>query len=284
MLGDPHQLPPVESGLFFGDLVNLAEGPLKDQVTMLSKCMRAELDAIVNLAATINSGSWEQFNSIAAEGDVGCKFYDPALPSYEIQKRLIDASLPRYPCCSDADPAELLTLFNDFKLLTPLRKGPFGVDALNGLIKEAASRKLPKGAPLIAPILIASNDYRLELYNGETGVLIKQDARDEKIRKGDIALFPSNDPNDDTLRSIPALLLPRFEYAYAMSIYKSQGSEFNEVLIFLPDGASHLGRDILYTAATRAKKKLQILSTEAALKATIEKQSQRFSCIFDRLA
>lgn len=289
MLGDPHQLPPVESGLFFGDLVDLKKGPLEGQVSTLTKCLRAELEAIVNTAEAVKKGDWLQFKHLlkdeASKTTVSCDLYEEGCSSYEIQKNLLAKALPHIPFHhkSGTTHEELLEIFNHFKILTPLRKGPFGVDTLNALIKEAIGKKLPKGTPLIAPILIVSNDYRLELFNGETGVLIKQDAKDEKLGKGDIVLFPGRNLEEESVRILPALLLPKFEYAYAMSVYKSQGSEFDHVVIFLPDGSSLLGRDVLYTGATRAKKRLEIVSTETTLKTTIEQHTKRFSCIFERL-
>ncbi len=84
-------------------------------------------------------------------------------------------------------------------------------------------------------------------------------------------------------RKIPAVLLPPFEYAYCLSVHKSQGSEFDHVLLLMPEGAEVFGREVLYTAVTRAKKKLEVWSTETVLQNALKRPSQRLSGISSRL-
>lgn len=86
--------------------------------------------------------------------------------------------------------------------------------------------------------MITSNDYRLELFNGEIGILLN-----------DIAYFPSG-------KSIPVLQLPPHDLAFALTVHKSQGSEFNDVLLLLPE--TQVSRPLLYTAVTRARQKITL--------------------------
>jgi exodeoxyribonuclease V alpha subunit len=122
--------------------------------------------------------------------------------------------------------------------------------------------------------MIATNDLKLNLYNGEVGVLVRTLSRnrdDYPLMEGDFALFSD--------RKIPALLLPRFEYAYCLSVHKSQGSEFDHVLVLLPDGSEKFGKEMLYTAATRARKKLEVWGNVKTVDKILQKNNIRLSGI-----
>ncbi len=145
------------------------------------------------------------------------------------------------------------------QLLTPLRKGPYGSDQLNQLLYQEHQKR---GARNI-PILITVNDPHLSLYNGDVGVL-KQDEQCATFADG---------------RSIPQYLLPHYEYAYALSVHKSQGSEYDRVLIVLPQGSEVFGREMLYTALTRAKKGVTLLAHPGVLETIVKTHSNRLSGI-----
>ena len=105
------------------------------------------------------------------------------------------------------------------------------------------------------PIIITKNDYTLGLTNGQVGVLHNGNAYFEEI--------------NGAYRRIPEVLLSSYEKAFCLSVHKSQGSEFSEVVLYLPEGSERFGRKMLYTAITRAKKKLTIYSALDTLKACI---------------
>jgi len=135
-----------------------------------------------------------------------------------------------------------------------------------------------RGKPFIAPIIITKNDYRLDIFNGEVGLLVRahfqHTHKELELTSHDYALIVGK---DGEIRSIPALLLPAFEYAYCLSVHKSQGSEFNHVLLLLPEGSEVFGREVLYTAATRARQKLDLWATQSILESTIKRKSYRLS-------
>ncbi|NGX60702.1 MAG: RecBCD enzyme subunit RecD [Chlamydiae bacterium] len=220
LLGDPDQLPPVEVGHFFADLA-LSHQP----VSYLTHCLRAELQEIVEMGAAVKRGEVVPF---------------APLPS---QKSLVDSLLPRLS-------------EESFALLTPMRKGPYGADALNALL-YAAHRK--RGGKKI-PILITRNDPSLNLFNGDTGFYFPE----EKI-----ACFGE--------KEIPHYLLPHYSYAYALSIHKSQGSEYDRVTILLPPGSEVFGREVLYTAITRAKSQVELFTDAKTLEALLGKRTFRLS-------
>jgi len=118
-------------------------------------------------------------------------------------------------------------------------------------------------------IIITRNDYSKELFNGDVGIMIK-DAngtyRAFFYRSGSFISFPVN-------------LLPSWELAFAMTVHKSQGSEFDDVLLVLPDDENHrlLTRQIVYTGITRAKKRVLLYGSQPALNNALEKKIERQS-------
>src|SRR5262249_11532711 len=155
------------------------------------------------------------------------------------------------------EPLELFAKFNQFRILTPFRKGPFGYEALNALCHKNLAKTLRLGERSVIPIIVVATDYGLELFNGEVGILVCHHKVNEfsAFQKGDYALFPGNslEKAGQSMRQIPAILLPKFEYAYCLSVHKSQGSEFERVLLLLPEGSEIFGREVLYTGVTRAR-------------------------------
>lgn len=287
LLGDPHQLPPVEAGSLFADLIayrktssNQQQHPIE-----LKKCLRAELQGIIDFADSINAGDVNRTLGFLSNRE-SCGVSRVQLSEQD----LIEYACPYFPSTDHFDehnPQKILEAFNQFRLLSPLRKGSFGVDELNRLFLKQMIKKISRGV-FIAPIMLVNNDARLELFNGEVGILVRRnrfssDFQDLQCQEGDYALFPSKNQSDCEARKFPALLLPKFEYAYCLSVHKSQGSEFDHVLLLMPEGAQVFGREVLYTAATRAKKKLEILGDDEILKETIQRCSHRFSGVLPRL-
>ncbi|MFN4174167.1 MAG: ATP-dependent RecD-like DNA helicase, partial [Parachlamydiaceae bacterium] len=131
-------------------------------------------------------------------------------------------------------------------LLTPMKQGPYGVNQINRVHSKRGD----------IPIIILENDEEFELFNGDMGFI-----RQNRAWIGG--------------REFPINLLPRYDYAYALSIHKSQGSEFDQVHLLLPEGAEEFGRNLLYTGATRAKKSLTLYANEETIRKTIASPSTR---------
>lgn len=258
LLGDPNQLPSVEAGGVFADLVNSGIS----HPVVLKQCMRAELKVIVDFAAIIQANRYEEALSFFSQGiehhEINANFKNEimqeALPFFEGEWQ---------------DPLEMIAFFNRFRILSPLRKGPYGIEAINALFRK-------KRMPFI-PIILTKNDSEMGLFNGETGVLVKKDPNQEAFQAGDFAIFPGDNPKET--KKIPAILLPPFEEAYCLSVHKSQGSEFNQVLLVLPEGSEIFGKQVLYTAVTRAKQKLAIWGSLSTFKQTLAHPCFRLSGI-----
>lgn len=254
-LGDPDQLPPVGSGSIFKDLLgkSLNQSPL-------SQCLRTEIQDIVDSSRLVQKGDVEEFLKIAQS-----KNLFKELPSKNL---LLDQLLSKIPRVnnSDSDYQKLKT-FLSYKILTSMKKGEYGADLLNQSIYQLLSKNL------YHPILITSNDYQLELYNGDIGILTPN---------GEVIFFSRHSKqqyalNDEGIRRIPVALLPSYEWAYCLSIHKSQGSEYERISIIISPTSELFGRELLYTAITRAKKEFEIFSDRHTLKKLVKNRCVRVS-------
>lgn len=278
MLGDAHQLPSIESGSIFLDLVNYLRSSekTKQHVAELQVCLRAELQGIIELANTINKGEKEKILRILhTGGETGVLFSSFKENEGKKMQRELLKRASAYFVTHEHDYEGIFAAFNRFRILSPLRKGELGVETLNRLFLDA-SLKDCSGDTFSAPILITRNDYKQELFNGEIGLLVcrRSEGRQE-LHAGDFALFPGK--GSLPMRKIPALLLPRYEYAYCLSVHKSQGSEFDHVLLVLPRESQLSSRELLYTGVTRARKKIEIWGAESTIKHLSNQSSHRLS-------
>ncbi len=168
----------------------------------------------------------------------------------------------------------LMALLGVTRLLSPLRHTGRGCLHLNDLLRRKLEARFDPASASPhtpgfhgAPLLIARNDPRTGLFNGEIGVWLRRDT-------GLIACFRRS---DRWLR-IPAALLPPNEPAFATTVHKSQGSEFDEVVLVLPEAGNRLlTREILYTAVTRARKVVGICGSRVALAQALEQRARRRS-------
>ncbi len=271
LLGDPHQLPSVEAGSVFADLVQLSHKISIPSIS-LSVCMRAELKSLVNFGALINSGKGQKaleqcFDNEQAEIQL--------IPLEKHPKQFIKRSIAIFHSYLHVQRE------TPFRILSPLRKGPFGSETINQLIWEKLIDSLPNTGTVTIPIMVTVNDYKQELFNGETGILI----RSLPLRSSsyeDYAIFPSRQ-GDRQERKISAALLPKYELAFCLSVHKSQGSEFDNVILLLPEGSQNFGREMLYTAITRARKSIEIHGTQETFLETVSRKNLRLSQIKERV-
>ncbi|NGX57180.1 MAG: RecBCD enzyme subunit RecD [Chlamydiae bacterium] len=254
LLGDSHQLPPVEAGSLFTDMIGLLE-----EVGELTHCIRVELQGIRDLSEAIYEGDVDKSLFLLNSQDRGVTklSFNSERISQLLQDIVLYAS-ELQPKLKDLSYESIKAYLESFCLLSPLRRGLFGVDSLNQKIFENLKNDFAR------PIMITKNDSRFGLFNGDTGVLVN----------GDTAIFLDVEKG---LKKIPSILLPNFEYAYCMSVHKSQGSEFDHVALLMPQGAEIFGREVFYTGVTRARKQVDIWGSDDTLRATIEKRSVRYS-------
>jgi len=125
-------------------------------------------------------------------------------------------------------------------------------------------------------VLVTENDYNHKLFNGDTGIMLP-DPETGNLR----AFFAAP---DGTVRAIPPEFLPKHETAFAMTVHKSQGSEFDRVLMVLPpEDSVLLTRELIYTGITRAKQSVTIWSDAAVFSAAVKRRTERRSGLRERL-
>ncbi|RCV89071.1 exodeoxyribonuclease V subunit alpha [Vreelandella rituensis] len=194
----------------------------------------------------------------------------------------------------DAWAKAILKAHTAFQLLTPLRQGPYGVNALNERIEQALTHEGLVQKPDDTtrwyegrPVLVTGNDYGLKLMNGDIGITLYAPQQfDSATDDSSVTLRVAFPDGKGGIRWVLPSRLQRIETVYAMTVHKSQGSEFDHTALVMPDTLSPiLTRELIYTAVTRAKKTFTLLSpgdeTEQGLLArAIERRIQRHSQLF----
>ncbi|MFC1523958.1 exodeoxyribonuclease V subunit alpha [Thermodesulfobacteriota bacterium] len=178
-----------------------------------------------------------------------------------------------------SDPGKALDSLGRFGILCALRKGPFGSEQVN-----ASVQKILAGDGVIThdqfywgrPLMITRNHYESGLYNGDVGVILP--GSDD----GSLRFFA---PGDGViLKRVLPQKLPENETCYAMTVHKSQGSEFDHVLLIIPDSMSPvLCRELMYTALTRARKTVQVWGSKDVLQQAVKTGAQRRSGLSEKL-
>jgi exodeoxyribonuclease V alpha subunit len=253
--------------------------PFADAVIELRDSHRFGSDSgLGRLAATIRAGDADAVVEglrVGAFPGIESEPASVADPSSSVTERYVEVFAG---LAGHADPATALREAGRVRVLTALREGPSGCVTLNAALEHRLRQRAGVGAGAAwyagRLLLVIENDYGTELFNGDIGIVLA-DADGHLL-----AWFPSG----DGVRSLPLQALPAHESAYAMTIHKSQGSEFDEVMIVLPaDDARVLGRELLYTAVTRARGAVRLLASDEALRRTIGRSTRRHSGLADRL-
>ncbi|MBK1716130.1 exodeoxyribonuclease V subunit alpha [Thiocystis violacea] len=192
------------------------------------------------------------------------------------------------PAALDAWARAVIQAQGGFQLLTPLRRGAWGVEGLNRRILEVLSRG--PSAPLGAvgerhwfpgrPVLVTRNDQALKLMNGDIGITLALPVRraDGCVERLLRVAFPAGD-GADSIRWILPSRLPAVETVFAMTVHKSQGSEFTHTALILPDARNPvLTRELIYTGITRSKEVFSLLfSREEVVREALDQRVERIS-------
>src|SRR5690625_450449 len=199
------------------------------------------------------------------------------MPAAQVLAR-VGESFARLAACDS--PTEALACAGRLRVLTALREGLAGCSSINAAIEQWLRRRVQ--APARARwypgrlVMVVENDVGSGLFNGDIGVAMKYSNGRMDVH------FPASSGG---VRSFPVQALPAHETAFAMTIHKSQGSEFDEVMLVLPaSDARVLGRELLYTGITRARERVHLVAGDAVIEATIARSTRRCSGLADRLS
>jgi exodeoxyribonuclease V alpha subunit len=291
LLGDRDQLASVEPGAVLADIVDAAASPgspLQNAVVTLEKNFRfSEQSGIHKLCGAVRQGEASQAVRILREQSypdlVSSELYEPA----ELATKFSAAVLAGFSAfAAEKDPMAALAQLKTFRMLSALRRGPFGVERLNrhieSILEEAGLIPHRLTSSYAGkPVLITQNDYQLQLYNGDVGILLP----DAEANENPAQLWAWFIGKENRLRRFAPARLPQHEAAYAMTVHKSQGSEFDRVLFILPDAdAPVLTRELIYTGLTRARSQVELWWNEAVFTQAVTRRAERNSGLRDLLA
>ncbi len=263
-------------------------GRLADGIVVLRRSYRfGEGSGIGRLARRVNAGDAAGvLDALSDPGDPDTRWQEaePGEAAYALLAKHVVKGYRDY--LSTGDPGLALERFERFRILCAVRAGPFGVDAVNGLARRAlaAAGLLPAergGADAWyggRPVLIVRNDYELGLFNGDMGIAMPDPGR----AGGEPGVFfpaAAGSP-----RRFEPFRLSSHETVFAMTVHKSQGSEFDDVLLVLPDrDCPVLTRELIYTAVTRARRTVTLWGRRRILAAALARTVERASGLRDRL-
>ncbi|MBN1094658.1 exodeoxyribonuclease V subunit alpha [Blastococcus sp. TML/C7B] len=287
LVGDPDQLTPVDAGAVLSDLVQrpardgaapvqLGTGAERDDTADLTDKEREQLSTgvvrlrgsqrfgagIAGLAEAVRQGEADRvLELLAAGGDLAL---DPDPTALEERIREVAAELRA--AAERGDAVRCLALLGRHRLLCAHQRGPAGVSTWNErvgrLIGAAPGEWLPG-----APLLVTANDYENKLWNGDTGVVVRtEDGPRAAFLRGDGPAL------------VPLSRLSAVSSAHALTVHRSQGSQFEEVAVLLPPASSPLlTRELLYTAVTRASRSVRIVGSADEVRAAVGRQVVRAS-------
>lgn len=265
LLGDKDQLASVESGAVLADLI----AALPNNAVELKQSYRFE-DGIKKLADAVNQQQHKLAWSILSADDESTWMLEQEhLTPYVLSQREDYVRLVN----SNAEFTDVYWAFGRFQVLCSNRHGKNGAVALNHAFEQALfGQSSTYGAASWypgRPVMVTQNNPALHIYNGDIGICLP-----DKEQNGNLMVFFMK-PDGTVKKYLPARM-PLCETVFAMTIHKSQGSEFDEALIVLPETINPvLSKELLYTAITRAKKKIKIVAEENVFAATINRKMER---------
>jgi exodeoxyribonuclease V alpha subunit len=246
ILGDADQLPPVDGGSVFRDLTDLL-------AIRLQFSHRTQKEGLHRLFNAVRNGDATPLLDVLEPLPADLYAW------IESEFRL-------------TDPEQ----FERTRIICPLRKGPFGVDALNQGLLSRLQKRLTIGQTWSAPILVTSNEAHLKLYNGTPGTL-------KGTYQGGAIPYGSEEVQFADGRTFTLRQLSGYEFAFALSAHKSQGSEFNRVVCLMPLGSEEFCREALYTAMTRAKEEIRLVGSREILEKMLYARSHVESGFRERM-
>src|SRR5471032_716585 len=314
-LGDRDQLASVEAGAVLGDICRFAEqgysperatqlsyltgcpleptqapgaASVRDSLCLLRRSYRFDAGSGIGLlASAVNAGNSAAAAEVLAKGLPEVRGY-PLNETDDFQS-LLDACVSGYkPYLQEVAQGRsadaVLEAFGRFQVLCALREGPFGVKGLNERIEQLLNRKgfIRRPAALAGkwyagrPVMISRNDSALGLFNGDIGIALQDE-------QGELRVWFQLPGGE--VKSVQPSRLPAHETAYAITVHKSQGSEFEHTLLVLPNHSLPvLTRELVYTAITRAKTKLSLYASEKVFSIATRTRTQRRSGLAHRLS
>jgi len=285
LVGDPGQLASVEAGTVLGDIVGTTgpavAGPLARHVVVLTRVHRFG-EGIARLASAIRDGRSDDAVAELRGGDTAIGWIAPdggpdGLAA--VREDAVAAGRKIVEAARRGDAEGALGLLAGFRVLCAHRRGIYGVAEWTATLERWLAERVSGfrvGAPWYVgrPVIVTANDYALGLFNGDTGVVVAE-------ADGHPAVAFAR--GTSVVRVAPARLADA-ETVQAMTIHKSQGSQFETVVVVIPEQSSPLlTRELLYTGVTRARARVVVVGSEASIRAAVDRPIARASGLRERL-
>jgi exodeoxyribonuclease V alpha subunit len=294
LVGDPGQLASIEAGAVLGDIVGAGaegagpglgahrSGPPGPEIVVLDRVHRFG-GGIARLATAIRSGDGDAVMELLRAGADDVTWLDldvaeqDALPA--VSEPALAAARATLRAARAGQAREALDALGSFRILCAHRRGPYGVATWTARMESWLAAELADLDPedrwyIGRPLLVNENDYELRLNNGDTGVI---------VALGDGRVAAAFARGEETIEHSPNRL-GAVDTVYAMTVHKSQGSQFHDAAVLLPPPESRiLTRELLYTAATRAQRHLILAGTEESVRAAVGRPVARASGLGRRL-
>lgn len=252
---------------------------IDDSLVVLQQSYRfAQQSGVARLAQAVTMANLAELSALLEQQGEDVRVVE-ATGNAEITMLKEQISRLYAPLFTAAGPQEALLIFSANRILCALREGPTGVEGINALAEQlfrhsgriASGQRIYQGLPL----MILHNDYTVGLFNGDTGIVWPDD-------QGTLRAWFWDDTND--VRAIPLASLPAWQPAFAMTVHKAQGSEFEQVVLVCPqEDKPILTAELLYTAVTRARKTITVFAGREVLQQAILRRVARHSGLADRL-
>jgi exodeoxyribonuclease V alpha subunit len=280
LVGDPGQLTSIEAGVVLADIVGPGEG---EGIVVLDRVHRYG-GGIAQLAEAIRHGDGDAAVGALSAAPDEVKWFPVDAHEHEaglalVRERAVSAGSAVFAAARAGAGENALDALGRFRLLCAHRRGPYGVSdwtsrIVTWLAAGLADLDADQRDYVGRSLLVTENDYELGLYNGDTGVIVSGPTSSPTAvfeRGGELLYFSP-------------LRLGAVETVYAMTIHKSQGSQFDTAAVLLPEISSRiLTRELLYTAVTRARRELILVGTEEVVRAAVARPVARASGLRERL-
>jgi exodeoxyribonuclease V alpha subunit len=290
LVGDPDQLTSIDAGAVLGDVVRAAQSatsPLRGAVVRLTTQHRTGVTSPIGpLAEAIRRGNADDVLDLLRAGDLHDRLTfratddgdrpNVAWPAFAdvdaVRVAVGDVFAEARLAAQQGDRSRALELAGSARILCAHRRGPAGVATWNRhvedwLLGEGRSRRDYSGRAVLA----TRNDPRIGIANGEAGILVRAIGPD-----GERGPLRAAFQRGDAISDFAPAELDELVTAFAMTIHKSQGSEYDTVVVVHPPSASPLiSRELLYTAVTRARQRLVVVGSEASIRKAVETPTHR---------
>jgi exodeoxyribonuclease V alpha subunit len=279
LVGDPGQLTSIEAGVVLGDIVASGVGG----IVVLDRVHRYG-GGVAKLANAIRDGDADEALAAlkSAPGEIvwiPTDVHETDSGLELVRDRAVAAGVGVAGAAREGAADAALAALGRFRLLCAHRRGPYGVSEWSSRVMAWLSAELEdldtdQRDYVGRPLLVTENDYELGLYNGDTGVIVQ----------GPSGHASAAFERGQELLHFSPLRLGAVETVYAMTVHKSQGSQFDTAAVLLPSSSSRiLTRELLYTAVTRARRELILVGSEDAIRRAVERPVARASGLAERL-